>query len=293
MLETARQIHAQTGWSYAEARRRLFYVNLDPSATPAHLYRDMETRPADATAARPSGLRRIDGYFVGRDQRVPARPGSSDWPLGEEIEETVRAGIDSGAIRLGLPASHDDLLLVPFEVAAGRNLPAALHDLSEAYSFDAVPSMPASPGMKRAVLTFNDNPWRDPVYDIRADVGLRPTSAGRWSFRVVLSGEPLSQNEAWISPDWAQMLVRPFLLFRCGAEERRVTLAGQIGASPLRLLGKAFVAPYELDFEASCPRDIRSISIGYESGVAYSVAYPGDLTDGRLLPGGVRAAAGL
>lgn len=269
----ARHVYAQTGWTYAEAKRRIFYVNHNCEQTPAHIYREVEAEAERRFSPRLLGINRIDGYFVGH----PSLPtdlkdstASKRWPLGEDLEGTLRAGIKAGKIRLGEPSRYEGLVIVPYQVTDAELLPPYFHNLSEGYSFEAVSTLRPMLGERTFRLTFNDCPWKDPVYNIFADVGLNASSRNHWAVRVILSGEPISQSSHWVSPDWTQRLIRPYFSYSCGENSRTITLAESIGRNSTMFTGGSFIAPYERTFTVTCAEPIRDFAVGYESSRVFS-----------------------
>ena len=290
MKEMSRVIFSQTGWSYAEARRRIFYVNIRDLTTPSYIYRAVEDGAARAPAP-PPGLDRVDGYFTSLFwENAPGlygRDGAKNWILDQEISGMLKEGIGSGGILLGNPVYCGRLLLVPYKVADTEHYPPFFHNGSEAYSLTGPEApLPPAPRAKTLRFTFNDCPEHGYWCDVMADVQLRPGKSGRWLARVIFSGEPLAQACDGINMQWNQLLKRPYLSFTCGDERRSVLLADSLGMDRdrYRTMNLSMLAPYERVFTIDCPTGPENISIGYESAAAYVMGRKIEGLPGKELP---------
>ncbi len=273
----SREIYLSTGWSYAEAKRRIFYVNIRKHASPAYIYNGLASAEGAGLRGNRSGSKRIDGFFVGRfvnDDPWRGFSSGKSWLLGQDIEATLKTGIRQGAIALGPASSQGSLLIVPYEIKDRDRFPPYFHNLGEGYAQES-PMENKAPvaGSRSFRFVFNDSPSKRPIYDIRADVQLISAGRGRWEVGVGLSGEPISQASFWISPDWTQEIARPYFSYSCEGRERDIQLADSIGFTFGKnenfIEGSSFLAPYERRFRISCPKPIERLAVGYRSSVAY------------------------
>ena len=278
----ARRIREQTGWTYAEMRLRTVDVNIQKEWSPGLVYREVEAEQLGRGERKDEG---IDGYFLGLSSQpmqgsrsVAAQP----WPLGEDIDDAVSAGIRDGGIKLGLFFQYDGMNLVPYKIRDLERFPTHFHNRSDGYSLDASGLEPGEPNGESRRLTFNDCPWKDPVYDIVAEVRIAALGRGRWKVRIDWDGEPISQSSAWASPDWTERILNPYFGYSCGGAAKRIALAESIGFdNQAWLSGRGLLAPFERDFHVSCGGALGNPSVGYESVEAYSR----DMSRSKLLPG--------
>ncbi|MFA6434380.1 MAG: hypothetical protein WCW52_06765 [Elusimicrobiales bacterium] len=288
-LETmSRIILSQTGWNYAEAGRRIFYINTREMTTPSYIYR---AAAAQAVAPSPagSGLDRIDGYFAALlMKRAPGRGngGGKEWLLRQDIPPMLKEGLVSGGILLGVTVNCGRLFLTPYKVADPERFPPYFHNGSEGYSLTGPdPALQTAPDSRVFRLTFNDCPGHAAWCAIMADVRLRRTNGRRWLAHVVFSGEPLSQACDGVNLQWNQLLNRPYFTAVCAGTRRRVQLAGSLGLDrdEFRSMNRSLLAPYERFFHFECPGRLEKISVGYGSAAAYSMARKIEGLPGREL----------
>jgi len=272
----SRVILSQTGWTYDDARLRIYYINTRDTITPSWIYRAVEADPADRITSDP-GLARVDGYFASLPLKSSGRKRgntASRRILDEDIPDMLKVGIDQGGILLGVPIPCGALLLVPYMVVDTERLPSSFHNSSEGYSQTGVlPKLPPVPNAQTHRLTFNECPSHDKACDIAVDVQMVPEGADRWLTRVVLSGEPLSQVCDGVNMLWNQRLTRPTLTVLCGGREQRTELAGSLGLhrDKHRSLNQSLLAPYERRFHVDCPGGPQRIAVGYASATAYTM----------------------
>jgi hypothetical protein len=285
----SRAVISRTGWTYADARLRIFYVNIRDTVTPSWIYRAVQAEKT-APDRGGSGLDRVDGYFAALsrgDRPLPGGAGEAGrWLLAQDIPEMLKDAISSGGILLGTPAGSGRLSLVPYKVTDTQRLPPYFHNSSEGYSLTGpAAAFAPAPGARTFRFTFNDCPDHDKACDIKADVQLRQAGGGRLFARVRFSGEPLSQVCDGVNMRWNQRLEKPYFSVSCGGGRQRVRLAATLGMDRDRArdMNRALLAPYERDFSVVCRGGIRSVSIGYEAASAYSRAREIDGLPGREL----------
>ncbi len=272
----SREIYARTGWSYDEARVRIFYVNVRDVLTPAYVYRDIEARarpPAPRTAAAKFGA---DGYFAAFLADDPdaesaiLRP--RDLVLSPGIVPMLADAIKRGSIQLGTPAAAGRFVLIPYKVMDTEHLPRYFHNSSEGYALDALaPGFPEAPGQRTFRFLFNDCPQHAAACDVAADVRLRPRKRGHWNVDVVFSGQPLTQASDGVNMMWLETLSHPYFSAACRGRERRVLLADSLGIHPSRSrnMNGDLLGPYARSFDVDCGGPPQFVTVGYESATAF------------------------
>lgn len=272
----SRAVHSRTGWTYDEAKRRIFYVDMYTTVTPAYVYRAVEQEDRNPSLPPRAGADRIDGYFaVLTDGRQSDAVDAKRLLSSRRIAATPLSGIISGGILLGKPLACGRFLLIPYTAKDTEHFPLFFHNGSEAYSLDA-PVLGDRPGERTSLLHFNDCPGRPDWCDITAEVRMSPKERGRRTVEVVLRGDALSQANEWVRMDWTQSLGRPYFTAACAGIERRVLLAESVGLIPneQRNANQSMLAPYERSFRVDCAGPLEDISVGYEYSVAYAFGKP-------------------
>ncbi|MFA6091876.1 MAG: hypothetical protein WCU88_08025 [Elusimicrobiota bacterium] len=272
--EMSRVILSQTGWDYAEARRRIFYINVREMTTVSYLYRAAQDAGRSQASAG-SGLDRVDGYFAAifpRRERDRRNDDNKRWLLRQDLPPILKEGIASGGIVLGIMTNCGGLFLTPYKIADTQQFPPYFHNSSDAYSLTGPePALLPEPHAKTFRFTFNDCPDHAKWCEILADVQLRRRKDARMSARVVFSGEPLSQACEGVNLQWNELLKRPYLTVECAGSRRRVLLAESLGMQrdKARSMNHSLLAPYERIFNVECRGRLQKISVGYESAAAY------------------------
>ena len=90
---------------------------------------------------------------------------------------------------------------------------------------------------------------------------------------VQILGDVLAFPSPWISPEWTQNIVRPYISFFCGSEHYTVILESSLGSwipDDLRLNeesvpNRRLQTPFGRDLRAPCKRTIDKIELGFQS----------------------------
>lgn len=296
-LKIWENIYAETGWSFSTAIHRTYFVN-------HHIEQDAEPPYAQAiTNAGTSTPKKTppDGYIV--DAGVSPGDiwslGLKKWLLQQNVQKEVKLALEAGELQLEQPLVTD-ILIIPYRVVKENILPSHFHDYGEAYArdpreglLDQVPGnesvKPTQPGTY--VFKWNECPEHDPFCSTGAVVRLLPAKKGEARLDVTVLGQAISQVSPWISPNWTQGWVAPYVAVTCGGKREKRELASTIGYSRkyagdkthLLLLGNnSFVAPFERELSFACDGKIDAISVGRE-GSAIETIYKLKSLPGREL----------
>jgi hypothetical protein len=282
----------ETGWSYDEAIRRIYFVNHPVEEDPRPAY---DLALAEVKAVRKGGPV-PDGYIVAFEKSDDID--IKGWLLRQRIDEDVRVALQSKELVVGreslLPGFF---LVVPYWKRPGGLLPRFFHDTSEGYFSSEgtedplITSLPEDARLLpdgRARFHWNECPMRLPYCSTNATVSFAPVSADRWRFDVEVRGGAISQVSPWVSPSWSENWTHPYLEVRCGARIEHLPLASTIGY--VRAYGSngeifpvmynnSIVAPFAKSLEVSCFSRPTSVAVGREATVVDSIR------EVRVMPG--------
>lgn len=279
-LEISQVVFARTGWSHSEAMARLYFLNVHNEVSLRYPYlettrRNREMVTVGAREGTRSTFREVGGFFV---LLIGRHPGAARLParkilLQSHPEKTLIAAIETGALKLEDPITVGRVILIPYTATDLQRTPSYFHNRGEGY-FELSPQFekPLAQGAVETTVSFNECPGREPFCEIKAAVRIGPERRGTWEAQVLLSGHTISQSSDWISPDWTQALVRPFLSYECNGEKQKFQLAESVGFNNLIMQAtqnNSFLAPFERRFRISCAGQLTNVGIGYETSVSY------------------------
>jgi hypothetical protein len=241
----AELVHARTGWSYEEARYRLYFLNAHVDTTPEFVYRAFERAPVTNQA---SG---IDGYFVSSGTEVELA--GADWMITD--------GIRNHSLELRAPERAGKLILIPYHVTDRNQLPAFFHNLGAPYEDPSarIERLTKEAGWQR--FQFNDCPSGASFCQNSIFARLNRVNAGEAELEVQALGSSISQPSEWESPLWTEALIRPFVETSCGAKSTRFQIADLLGRAP----DPSLFAPLQRSFRFSCRGPMTIRAAGYES----------------------------
>lgn len=274
----AEEIHARTGWSYAEARQRIFYVNVHNENSLAPVYRVAEKNPLRLE----SGVA-IDGFFVTMLPRFDtaqfSREAMRNHLLSAGLEKSLRAGLLSGDLELGPSVPHKNIAITPYQVKNKEKLPPYFHNRGDGYDESAVwEAPPALEGARFSTLTVANCRENAELCRTIVNVERRQNRKGTlWEFQVSIRGQGLSQASDWISPKWTEAWVEPYFSLTCAGRERRVPLADSLGFNATHDLypqSSSFLAPFHRRFQLHCEGGPEKMAFGYKSSVISQKGHP-------------------
>lgn len=98
---------------------------------------------------------------------------------------------------------------------------------------------------------------------------------GIYNFNLKIVGMSLSQSSKWITPEWTQSWIGPYLEVRCDGKNAKYQIISSVGFNykymqPDRifkyfLTNNSLLAPLQRNFEIKCPQGLAEFSIGRES----------------------------
>jgi hypothetical protein len=282
MQEAMGLIHERTGWTFEQARARIYWLNVRYESTPEFVYRLVEKQ----NRARTPAASTADGFFIAQmrrqDQNDALDGNFKRWLERLDLEPTILADLKQNRIKLGEPAEFHWGFVVPYTV--DRSGPHSPHfqNLGEYYQ----PAPEKTPGADNqaskvqaghANFQFNDCAGQDRYCRFRFELKSAAAENKNTELSVTLSGPVISHSSPWISPDWSQGLSNVFLKYRCTEKspEQKVIVASRVGYLPgsenSTIINGALMAPFSRSLRVPCSQPLHQVSMGYEQAHAYAV----------------------
>ncbi len=275
------KIYSDTGWSYEEAIKRIYFINHQREQSPKSAYNNLIQPSIDT---KPFLSRLPDGYFVSIDKSITKK--TIDWLIEQPIQDEIRDGLLSGDIIIGRHNPTSPILIAPFFVINKKILPAYFHNagwgydkLPEEYLFNDFAS---SSGVKtlaanQYLFKWNECPEKHRYCDTGAIVTVVSFKDNIYKFDIKIVGLPLSQSSRWISPAWTQAWIEPYFEVYCAKKRTKFRIASSIGYNPKYLrfdpgfkyamTNNSILAPFIRNFEVHCTAALSEISVGRESSI--------------------------
>lgn len=286
------RVYHSTGWTYDEARERLFFVNAHIDEDPGLPYQQLAKEFSyDGESRR--GRAAPDGFIV--SMNTPAGKNFADYLLAAPIADEIKMALRAGELQLGEPEGGKTTI-ASYQVNRTDHVPEHFHDIGMAYQsypeYEILRKVSAPEGTLdlgggRYLFKWNQCPDHNRYCNVGALVTVRGDGV---SVRVI--GGPLSQVSPWIHPTWTQAWNDPELEVKCSSGAReRFKLADSIGfrreylyIEPITtyfLGNNGLIAPFERDFKTDCPR-VSELSFGFTSTTVDSLRSSHQLPGGRL-----------
>ena len=272
-------IYNETGWSYAEAFERVYFVNHQrEQATKSSYQIFAQNRISKTTEA--SGV--ADGYFVSINK--PGKIETLQWLLAQPIQEDIRIGLMNGDIVVGNNKVQNNMLIAPYYVVNKEALPHIFHNAGWGYAKlpeeDLFRKIREPIGAQKVaensfLFKWNECPGNHRYCDtgMLIDISYEPKNILKITARVL--GLPLSQSSKWISPAWTQVWFEPYFEIKCGATVTSTKLASSIGYNQKYLgydrtykypmANNSLLAPFVKTISVRCNEAFSEISAGRES----------------------------
>lgn len=275
-------INRETGWSYDQARTRIFYIGHHLEQAPELVLTDFKNE----IHSRPIAANVPDGFFVSIYYRAswqknfgPLAP-AKYWIMKQNMQPEVLQSVKNGDIRLGENISNE-ILITPYWITNKNNIPQHFHNLGEGYrlSFDdkILGTIQGTEGVKsigsnKYLFKWNENPDQNEFSSTGAIIELWKKDDFNYLINIKIIGSTLSQITPWVAPNWTQAWIAPYLELKCGNNERKqFSIASSIGFNrsnsqdvntPILQGNNSFVGPFERRFEFSCKNGIKEIGLG-------------------------------
>ena len=273
-------VYNETGWSYEEARKRIFFIGHHMSQSPKLAYQSLKLEQSGKKMLPLSP----DGFFISnrygkfKDKRKKDRfRRYKGWILQQTIPPELKEGIKNGSIALGENLSGKNLI-VPYWIKSTASVPPFFHNTGEGYHYSPdeiqLNSYSVVNGVyqdkEHIVFRWNECADQHPFCSTGAFIQHRSEGSQK-VIKVKVLGSSMAQISPWISPNWTQAWINSYLKVKCGSSDFSFPLAGSIGFSRLNSHGKdspffqgnnSFLAPFERVLTFNCNEDIRKIALG-------------------------------
>lgn len=281
----------RTGWTYDEARYRLFFIGGQMQSSLELIYRERYER-LKQEGALGTNEKGWDGCFVVfgvKDLAALSQSDKTTWLSERRLQSDLKRGILDGGIRLvGKPIKGLRMAFVPYRVIDRERYPLHFQNLGHPYETVAR-ALPIPPGEEpvgvktlgknRVLFHWNDCPGPTCATGVIVSYARK---AGALAVQAEILGAPLEQTNEWTGPDWVQMWTRPYLKVRCGGREHSRDLADSVGINPAwaqRVEGMvqnyhSMLAPLKREFHVPCATGPEEFRVGRESTTIYRVKGP-------------------
>jgi hypothetical protein len=262
-------VHEQTGWDYANAKRRLYYINTNNQLEPRLIYQDLF--PTAESVSKPTP----DGYFTGLVIFYPIGNNVVSWLIDQGLEPSLERGLKDGAITVGpLQYLSSRYFLIPYYVHKPLDYPAFFSNHGDTYMQthetlidDSLKRAQAEPH-QTAVAVFNSCDDNKRYCRVALTAESKDLRRPENEVKITALGYPIGFQLEWVAPDWTQSLSHPFVTFHCADKAVREELADSIGFRHKNgswILNHSFIAPFERTVLPRCRGPISKIELGYES----------------------------
>lgn len=273
-----RMILSRTGWTFEDAMSRIYFVNHHIEQDPKPMFEwvtaELKESPAPDRPTFDS-----DGLIVAfQGPEQTDRVHTSRWLLQQQIPQDLRDAILAREILLG-PKANVVTAVIPYTVLRPNLLPKQFQNYGRGY----VPA-PADQKLKLLPVTqgagvvgensylfkWNGCANQAPYCATGIFIEVRQARDTR-DLHITILGAPLSQVSPWISPDWTEEWIRPYVEVDCGKKTTRFDLIGSVGynrdnaSEPSRRNVRAnnsILAPLRREYGLDCVGRISEIRAG-------------------------------
>lgn len=272
------EILPRTGWTFEEAVSRIYFVNHHIEQDPKPIFEVVDADLKKKGWTAPPFTE--DGFIVSiQGPEASDRVSTSRWLLQQNIPPELKEAVLARDILLGRKQSKY-LSVIPYTVSRPGLLPKHFQNYGRGYvaapadaQLDLNPEAEGAKeiGENRYLFKWNDCPGQPRFCAAGILVQLASNKGGKTTATVTILGASLSQSSPWISPDWTQEWLEPFVEFDCGQNTIREVLIGSVGYSrdnasePTRRNVRAnnsILAPFQKEIEFNCRKKISEIRAG-------------------------------
>jgi hypothetical protein len=265
LTATVNEVISRTGWSWEEARQRIFVINSHYQRTMGTVYRETWAKTANQSSISgpvPDGFLVISGRLFSHEEDDFIQMIKDDQDLPADLTQSLK----DGKIRLEKPIEVPQGALAAYFINDKNHFPLSFQNIGTSY---LVASPKITPKPSLVTFTFNDCPDHSDFCNIRFDVSHDKASR---QFYVRVSGEVISQPSVWVSPNWTQMIYSPYLKIRCAGNEKHesFTIVSKIGSdrnvTDIRNLSGYILGPIERQISDPCGGGkVGDIEAGFKS----------------------------
>ena len=273
-------IYSQTGWNYEEARDRVYYIGHHVNQAPQLFLK------GDTVNLKIKNTKNIpDGFFVSNrfkkyvDRRSKKLVDPVQWLLKQNLQKNVLEGLKDGDIKVGENLSPRTLIL-PYWIINKEILPTRLHNTGEGYNLSEedllLEKVADKEGIKKIgeneyLFKWNESPDQHAFCSTGAIVDIKKLDTKNYNLNIRIIGGAISQISPWVSPNWTQAWISPYVKIVCGKKEQNFLVADSIGFrriythsgwTPFFSGNNSLVAPIEKNIQFSCNDPLKSVELG-------------------------------
>lgn len=273
------KIYNETGWTYDEFAERVYFINHHYEQAPRLAY-ELFAKENPRFAGKPTLA--PDGYVVSVVEPFTSK--NLDWILRQQLQDDIRSGLKSEAIVLGNFNSLEKILIAPYYVKNKQILPPFFSNLGLGYTHipeeTLLRSLDFVSGVKKIdngnfIFKWNECPGHHYYCDTGVIVKVANTRPGLYQINLRIVGMSLSQGSKWISPDWTQNWVNPYVEIICDKKITRMPILSSVGHNQkyltvesnfrYNLTNNSILAPLNRHFDFRCDGKLIELSVGRES----------------------------
>lgn len=261
-------IQKETGWDSETIRKRTYFVGHHVNQDPI-LFSEAMQKPSASASSNP------DGFIISNRYRVKMMKISPEkWLLKQNLHKDILKAIESGELQVEKNLS-DRILIAPYYVKKENFVPRHFHNVGEGYQIsdddlilEQIKSNEGTAKLDSTTWLFKWNECVDhhPFCSAGAVVSVLPHQ-----IKVKILGAALSQITPWVSPNFTQSWIEPYLELKCGAESIRFNISSSIGFTRMYShSSKTFffagnnslIAPFEKTFDYQCKKSLEYLTLG-------------------------------
>ncbi|MBC7538041.1 MAG: hypothetical protein H7281_04425 [Bacteriovorax sp.] len=272
-------IFNQTGWSYEEAKNKIYYIDHHISQDPELFLRSFNYhKELQKILLSPDGFFVSYSYGNSSRNREGGLVKPQDWLLKQNLHLDIITALKNGEIRLGENISKLNLI-IPFWVTNSNKIPKHFHNVGEGYQASEddkrLAEVPEDQGIKKIgpntfLFKWNESPDKNSFCSTGAIVNVIKKNKD-YQINIKIIGSTISQMTPWVSPAWTQAWISPYLEIMCDTQIKRFIISESVGFrrkythnkwDPLFTGNNSIIGPFEKNINFSCNGPITFLRLG-------------------------------
>lgn len=277
-VELAKAIKNTTGWSYSEARKRIFYINTFNQATPRNIWDNVVSEKVTAKSD-------ISGYFALLNQDLNLQPFEKLRSFTLEVisgkfGEFLKTILQTKAITLLTPVKAGRFLLFPYKIHNFNELPLYFQNIG--FSYEKYPEQvnfeKKISGQEIEAIDTNNFffRWNEcPHNSEYCTIGFKlkmDTSTFEKKLHITILGAPISVPSINTLPDWTIALIRPYGILSCGRKNTKRIFTESVGyytpsryqLNRVHTMNHSITGPVDIVWKLHCSKKHMTIKLGWE-----------------------------
>ena len=248
-------VRARTGWGYTEAKKHLFFIDVDNELSPESVW--------PSVRAEKSTILGPDGFLVALKMPFEPEVDSKNllgWLQDRRLTRSIVSAFAKGDFRIQEIISEGRWRIFAYTFPKdafrwnqlqNRGLPYRVENPEE-FGSD-----------KEYQGEFNDCPQAEAWCRIKIFARQTKSKSNLNLWQVKVSGLVLSQSSEWVIPNWTEGLAGVSFVLNCGRSSYSLEIASNLGFlydKNIWILNHSILAPFEIQFLDPClgktPTDI-------------------------------------